>query len=51
MIEGPIEVSIFVVAVLISLAVGVHFYYDAKAHERTAKILGEEIARAIHPQA
>jgi hypothetical protein len=48
MIEGPIEVSIFVVAVLISLAVGVHFYYDAKAHERTAKILGEEIARAIH---
>lgn len=51
MIEGPIEVSIFVFSVLVSLAVGVRLYYDAKAHERTAKILGEQIARAIHPQA
>jgi hypothetical protein len=51
MIEGPIEISIFVLAVLVSLAVGVRLYYDVKAHERTAKILGEKIARAIHPQA
>jgi len=50
MIERLIEVSVFIIATLISLWVGVRLRHEAKAHERTAQALGEKIARAIHPQ-